>query len=152
MVERHNRRQRVIIWVGALALAAVTLACNAFAGRANMTLPVPPTALPTSGAVEPGGDGSTIAPTVTLPGSVPVPDGAAQLLILVDLNIRSGPGVQFRRVGFLLRGETVPVIGRDEPSGWWQIACPPTADGPECWVSGGSQYTRLEEPTPTATP
>lgn len=145
-------RDRLAILAGVLMLAAATLACNAFAGRQGSTLPPPPQAtatLPGEGSGLEGGPG--IAPTVTLPGSTPIPENLPAVRILVDLNIRSGPGVEFRRVGFLLRGDSVPVLDRDEVTGWWQIVCPATVDSPECWVSGGSQYTRLEEP-PAPTP
>ncbi|MEZ4518445.1 MAG: hypothetical protein R3C44_17045 [Chloroflexota bacterium] len=146
-------RERLIILFGvSLALAAM-LACNAFAGQTGPSLPPPPaTATVGTGSDAESGSGPGIAPTVTLPGSTPLPDNLPQVRILVDLNVRSGPGVQFRRAGFLLRGDAALVLGRDESSGWWQIVCPPTADSPECWVSGGSQYTRLEEPAQTPTP
>lgn len=145
--------QRLGILLGIGLLLAASLACNAFAGNSGSLLPPPPSASPTpEGPATEAGNGPSIAPTVTLPGTMVLPDNLPRVRILVDLNIRSGPGVQFQRAGFLLRGDSVPVIGRDEASGWWQIACPPAAESPECWVSGGSQYTRLEEPTPTAAP
>ena len=79
-----------------------------------------------------------------------------------DLNVRAGPGVGYERVGFLLRDETAVILGRDEASGWWKIACPPRAEGSECWVSGSAQYTQAQNagaaptaaapPTPTPAP
>lgn len=144
-------KERLVIWFGIAVLLATMLACNAFAGRAGSLLPPPPQITITAEGAAPE-SGSNIAPTVTLSGSPLIPDNLPQVRILVDLNIRSGPGVQFRRAGFLLRGDSAPVLGQDEASGWWQIICPPTADSPECWVSGGNQYTRLEESAPTPTP
>lgn len=143
----------MIILLAITLLGAASLACNAFAGRPDTLLPPPPTPTATveSGAPESGGVPG-IAPTVTLPGTTPIPDNLPRVRILVDLNIRNGPGVQFRRAGFLLAGETAPVLGRDETTGWWQIVCPAAAEGGECWVSGGSQYTRLEEPPATTEP
>jgi hypothetical protein len=86
-----------------------------------------------------------LAPTATLPGD-PSPQAAqGTLRILVDLNIRSGPGVQNDRVGFLRKNDLAIVLARDPNSGWWKIECPPQADGNECWVSGGAQFTRLEQ-------
>lgn len=136
---------RTVIGWGLLLLVLASLACNAFAGRTGSSLPPPPTPseLPAT-AVVPADDQPSLAPTVTLPPDSSPVEAQGTLRILVDLNIRSGPGVRFDRVGFLLRDERATVIGRDPDSGWWRIQCPPAADGPECWVSGGSQFTLLE--------
>jgi hypothetical protein len=136
-------RDRVIIGMALMVLLFAGLACNAFAGRVEPSLPPPPnpTAAPSPATPDeqPG-----LAPTATLPGE-PSPQAAqGTLRILVDLNIRSGPGVNNDRVGFLRKDDLATVLGRDPDSGWWQIVCPPEADGDVCWVSGGSQYTRLE--------
>jgi hypothetical protein len=48
-------------------------------------------------------------------------------------------------VGFLRQNDLATVLARDEQSGWWRIECPPQAEGTECWVSGGSQFTRPED-------
>lgn len=82
--------------------------------------------------------------------------------MLVDLNVRNGPGVQYDRVGFLLKGDSADIMGRDPESGWWKIVCPAEAEGEECWVSGGAQYTAVAKadgvpvaaipPTPTPIP
>jgi hypothetical protein len=153
-------RDRVIVWLGLALLIMVTLACNAFAGQVEPSLPpapqptVPggpgaPTPLPGSA---PGG----IAPTATLPGEATPATGGGTLRMLSDLNVRAGPGVEYERVGFLLRDETAAILGRDEPSGWWKIECPERAEGSECWVSGSAQYTRAENgaaaPTAAALP
>lgn len=134
---------RTIVWVGLLLLALTTLACNAFAGVAQPTLPPPPLVLAspaTTGATAAPG----VAPTATLPGEGATASGQGTLRVLVDLNVRAGPGVGYERVGFLLRDETAVIVGRDEASGWWKIACPPRAEGSECWVSGSAQYTQAE--------
>jgi len=136
-------RDRAIVWVGLLLLALTTLACNAFAGVAQPTLPPPPLVLP-SPATAGGTAAPGIAPTATLPGEGTTASGPGTLRVLVDLNVRAGPGVGYERVGFLLRDETAVIVGRDPASGWWKIACPPSAEGDECWVSGGEQYTRAE--------
>ena len=134
------QRYRMVWFVVALLLVT-SLACNAFAGEEPPGLLLPPpgqTAVPAT----PFGQ---MAPTVTLPGQTAVPtipasDGPT-VRLLVDLNIRSGPGVRYPRVGFLLGGDTAPIIGRHAESGWWRIQCPPLADGNSCWVSGGAQYS-----------
>lgn len=133
---------RAKVGVAILVLVFSSLACNAFAGRVD-TLPPPPnpTTIPVvSEPTSPPG----LAPTVTLPADAPLEEVQGTVRILVDLNIRSGPGVRFDRVGFLLKDARAAVLGRDVQSGWWRIECPADADSPECWVSGGSQFTLLE--------
>lgn len=135
-------RDRSVMWWAILVLLFSTIACNAFAGRTESLPPPPiPTALPAPGtpSSQPG-----LAPTATLPAEATPGEPQGSVRILVDLNIRSGPGVRFERVGFLLKDQRAVVIGRDEPSGWWRIECPPDAEGSICWVSGGSQFTLLE--------
>ena len=139
-----------------LALILTSLACNAFAGSLE-PLPPPPTMavdeIPAATTAEP-------AATVTLSALSPLSTG--KVTVLVDLNIRSGPGVKYDRVGFLLKDESVPVVGVHPDTGWWKIECPAIVSESECWVSGGEQYTRAEDvdsvveaeapPTPTPIP
>jgi hypothetical protein len=145
-------RDRTVLW-GMIIVAATMLACNAFAGQRDPLLPPPPSPAAGSATITSTTTGSTttaptslpgLAPTVTLPALATPAEGQRFVRVLVDLNIRAGPGVRFDRVGFLLRDERVRVLGRDPQSGWWRIECPPDADGTECWVSGGSQFTRPE--------
>ena len=136
-------KDRAVIGWAILLWMSLTLACNAFAGRTSSTLPPPPNPTATQSIIEPS-PLPGLAPTATLPGDPTPAPAQGTVRILVDLNIRSGPGVRFDRVGFLLRDARAAVLGRDEASGWWLIECPPAADGDECWVSGGSQFTLLE--------
>ena len=144
-------------------LFLVSLACNAFAGNAEPALELPPPLV----TAEPGATPvSGLAPTATLPSDAPVSStavpGSATVAILVDLNIRSGPGVVYDRIGFFTKGATVPALGRDPGSGWWLVQCPPHISAPQCWVSGGPQYTQPNNadgvpvapapPTPTPIP
>lgn len=168
-----SRRHSVLF--GFIALFIASLACNAFAPRdtePGLDLPPPSvsdlTSTPSDG--NPPVDG--LAPTATLPGNTPGAgsgdsggndDGSANVRVLVDLNVRRGPGVQYDRVGFLLQNETAPIIGFDPASGWWKIVCPPRIDEiTECWISGGGQYSQANNaqgvpiaavpPTPTPQP
>jgi hypothetical protein len=78
------------------------------------------------------------------------------------MNVRSGPGVVYSRVGGLPQGGQAAIVGRAAHVRWWKIVCPADAGGDECWISGGSQYTRAEHadgvplavapPTPTPRP
>lgn len=136
-------RQRPTIWF-VLGLLLVSLACNAFAGEPAPLLPPPP-GLTTTVPLTPPSTIPGLAPTVTLPATAvpldPLDPNTPQLRALVDLNIRSGPSVQYNRVGFLRQGQSARIIGRNADTGWWRIQCPPPADGEQCWVSGGAQYT-----------
>lgn len=157
--------RRTSILLGFLILMLASLACNAFAGgepEPGITLPPPAVTdvTTTPGAV----DG--LAPTITPPGATAVPNdpnGTPTVRVLVDLNIRTGPGVQYDRVDFLLANATAPIIGRDPSTGWWKIACPPNITSTnECWISGGAQYSQASNaqnvpvaavpPTPTPRP
>lgn len=163
-------RQRPVLFA-ILSLILASLACNAFAGGSSgvePSLELPPPAITgeagTPGAVNTPADG--LAPTATLPGGAadaPSDDGQPLVRVLVDLNVRSGPGVQYERVGFLLANESAPIIGRDPANSWWKITCPPrVTDVTECWISGGAQYSQATNadgvpvaavpPTPTPRP
>lgn len=59
----------------------------------------------------------------------------------IRLNLRTGPGIQYRIVGVLTTGEGVQVLQRAEK--WTQVRMP---DGKQGWIPGG----RLQaEPPPT---
>ncbi len=137
-------------------LILTSLACNAFAGERPPAFGPPPTAI----AEERVTVTSEMAATATLPsGGLGLP---AKVTMLVDLNVRNGPGVQYDRVGFLLEGDEVPITGVHQESGWWLIECPENIVGGQCWVSGGEQYTKADggehvasveaPPTPTPVP
>lgn len=156
----------------------IGLACNAFAGNVEPEQELPP---PTFEAtLTPGEQPATVegaAPTVTLPSGTAIAQETAvpplqgpYITTLVDLNVRTGPAVQYDRVGFLLQGESAPILGVNPATGWWKIQCPAALSGSECWISGGAQYasatnaenvavaaapptpTPPPSPTPTATP
>ena len=55
------------------------------------------------------------------------------------LNIRTGPGVQYRIVGVLATGDSVEVLSRTE--GWTQVRAPGGMDG---WIPEG--YLQAETP------
>ncbi|MCP4416240.1 MAG: hypothetical protein GY805_06440 [Chloroflexi bacterium] len=129
-------------------LFSATLACNAFAGDVEPALSVPPplVTIEDGTAVSAETPIANIAATATLPGGssgdgTAVANSNAYVTILVDLNIRSGPGVAYDRLGFFLKDSTAQVLGQDPASGWWLVACPSDVVGTQCWVSGGPQYT-----------
>ncbi len=136
-----NAKRPLLFFASILFL--VSLACNAFAGNTEPALELPPPLV----TAEPGATSvSGLAPTATLSSDAPVSStavpGSATVSILVDLNIRSGPGVAYDRIGFFTKGATVPALGRDPASGWWLVQCPPNISAAQCWISGGPQYTQ----------
>ena len=161
MLQKHPILAFIAIFI------LTSLACNAFAGGGGdepPALELPPPAVTLVGTAV-ADDG--LAPTATLPGDPPIETtapapGTATVNILVDLNIRSGPGVAFDRLGFFTKGATIPLLGQEAETGWWLVQCPPHIDAPQCWVSGGSQYTTPANddgvpevpspPTPTPAP
>jgi hypothetical protein len=155
------------IWFAVGLLILSSLACNAFAGEPEPALTLPPPPVGVTDVAPITNEEVVLAPTATLPGAVtdvPIVDAGGNPLLeaLVDVNIRTGPGVQYNRDGFLFAGETAQVVGQDPVSGWWKVACPSRSSGAECWVSGGTQYTKVTNgagvpvaavpPTPTPIP
>ena len=65
----------------------------------------------------------------------------------VTLNVRSGPGTEFDKVGSIPPGSAVEITGRNADSSWWQIRYP-TAAGGLAWVSSdyGTAYKVEEVP------
>lgn len=159
-------RKRTILFAFAVLILS-SLACNAFGGgvEPDAGLPPPPT-IETNTAASTETAPTEIAATATAPATLvtAVPGGGdAVVTTKLDLNVRSGPGVQYDRVSFLLQGESARVVGVDPASGWFKIECPSRTDnGDECWVSGGDQYVTPSNtggvpaaavpPTPTPEP
>lgn len=151
--ENHNALKLLVFMLG-----FVSLACNAFAGNLE-PFPEPPTTNPDP---SPSKTADLDSAATTAPTSSITDSGAAAVTMLVDLNVRSGPGVQYDRVGFLSEGSSVAVIGVDKQTNWWKIDCPASISVDQCWVAGGAQYVALENvqdvptviapPTPTTIP
>ena len=91
---------------------------NALGGQPPDT----PTATSTSGP-----------PTATIP-TIP------SLKTLTDLNVRSGPGLEYDLIGLLPSGTSAEIVGRSEDQQWWQIRFPPTPDGVG-WVSADPAFS-----------
>jgi uncharacterized protein YgiM (DUF1202 family) len=98
---------------------------------------------------------STVTPQI---GETPTPEPMAgapkeertaapvepQLTAVQNMNVRSGPGVQYLVVGYLPEGKRAIIIGRAPDVLWWKIECPADVTGDECWISGKEQYTQAE--------
>jgi len=54
-------------------------------------------------------------------------------------NCRQGPGTAYKIVGWLEKGDSAEILGRDEGRHWWYVENP-TREG-HCWVWAHSTYT-----------
>jgi hypothetical protein len=91
------------------------------------------------------------------PEATPTPEVVELSVNSATLNVRSGPGTAYARVGQIRRGETYTVVGRTEASDWWQV----TYNGKPAWVAadlvtvlGPTESVAMVEaaPPPTAAP
>ncbi len=94
----------------------------------------------------------TATPTVTpTPTATPVPvlhAGGRARVLAETLNVRSGPGTKFDRVGVLLQNQEVDILGGPEEADgyrWWQIR---TEEGISGWVAEGTGEVTWIEPLP----
>jgi len=75
---------------------------------------------------------------VTLTGDVtivPTPQpGAPTLTAAANLNIRSGPGIDYDKIGLILIGQSAEVVGIASNGEWWAIKIP-LAQGGRGWVT-----------------
>lgn len=134
---------------------------------ANTPTPtVPPTATSTrvlqTATPEGGPPDSTPTPAGSgsgepAPTSAPPSGGPSVTAGDSNVNVRSGPGVNFPRIGALAQGDSAPVIGRNADGSWWKI----TISNGEGWVAdsvvtaantGGVPVAEAPAPPPTNTP
>ncbi len=72
----------------------------------------------------------TVVPTVTpTPTATPIPFVVANMS---GINMRSGPGKAYNKVGVLPPGQALEIVGRNENSTWWLVAA---QDGMFAWIS-----------------
>jgi uncharacterized protein YgiM (DUF1202 family) len=83
------------------------------------------------------------------------PTDVKYVLAKQDINIRNGPGTNFKIVGGVFAGNTAQVTGfKSADDQWWRVVCP-VDSSTDCWVSAD---TALTEPAsapnlgPTSTP
>ncbi len=91
----------------------------------------------------------TLIRSVAVAGAVQSSEAAAQNEVLTNgsavvvadrLNVRSGPGTSYNRVGAVASGDVLAVTGQFNACSWLQIVTP---SGVEGWVSGSSEYVTL---------
>ena len=97
----------------------------------------------------------SLTPTETLTPTLGPPMATA----FQDANCRYGPGQVYEVIGYLLNGQSAPIVGRNAETTWWVIQ---RLDGyGTCWIwdgvvtlSGDTSNVPVVEqpPTPTPTP
>jgi uncharacterized protein YraI len=80
-----------------------------------------------------------------LPDSV-FPTDVDYVIARQEVPIYSGPGTQFRIIGYVTAGQIAKVTGVDRNGSWWRVLCPDNSTG-SCWVSASPDLT-----TPTGLP
>jgi hypothetical protein len=92
--------------------------------------------------------------TPPLPELTPIFTPETFALVEVNLNVRSGPGTQFEKIGLLVAGSKVTLRGRNSDGSWWQIVYP-SAPGGLGWIA--AEFTNSDHagtvpivPEPTA--
>ena len=98
-------------------------------------------------------------PTGTIPTVTGTPEGVTATVLLgqePQINVRSGPGTFYDKVGVVIPGQTVNVLGKSA-GGDWILIIYPGIPGNSGWVY--SPFLRLSpgevpivEPPPTSTP
>jgi TolB protein len=101
--------------------------------------------VPSPTPIPPPSPTPTPTPLLLLPSlftPTPAPTAATPLaeVIVVGLNLRQGPGVNYPVIGSAYAGDKFKVIGLD-PSGEWLQVVVENSDA--AWVSAGSTYVRL---------
>jgi len=98
-------------------------------------------------------------PTVAIPTVTGTPEGVTATVNLdqeESINVRTGPGVFYEKIGVLLPGQKAPVLGRTAGGDWILITYPggPNNQGwvysPVVYISPGE--VPIVEPPPTLTP
>lgn len=118
---RTKERPEATASVGTGAVRTPTTATTGHAEPSAPTSPPPPSPTPTA------------PPTAT-----PLPDAVVSV---EALNLRTGPGTAFERVGLLREGEVLEVVARSEAGDWLVVT---TTEGVEGWVS--ASYVTLGIP------
>lgn len=81
-------------------------------------------------------------------GLFPVqPTSVRYIQAQANVNIRSGPGTSFQRIGFLAEGQMAGVTGLSQHGSWWRVYCPAGDLIGNCFVSSDPELT-----VPTGTP
>jgi uncharacterized protein YraI len=80
-------------------------------------------------------------PVVTPVDTNAYPTDVKFVMAQQDVRLRTGPGTQFRVIGFIAEGQTAKVTGVSADRNWWRVICPDNSVG-SCWVSAARNLTR----------
>jgi len=79
------------------------------------------------------------APPTATPAPEPTPTPIPTAIVTADaLNLRSGPGTEYDRMGLVRLGDELKVVGRNEAGDWIAVVAP---GGINAWVA--VEYTKL---------
>jgi hypothetical protein len=95
----------------------------------EMPTEIPPTITPN---VPPTATPEPASPTPEVPTAIPTPEKATFSVASTTVNVRSGPGTSYPRVGQLSAGQTFEITGKNPAGDWWQF----TFNGQPAWVVG----------------
>jgi hypothetical protein len=76
------------------------------------------------------------------------PTEVRAIRVLQNVNVRSGPGTQYERLGRYTEGQVVDVFGTNAAGSWWNVRCLDGSVG-DCWVTGATDTTQPTAPPPT---
>jgi len=97
------------------------------------------TSLTPTAEITPTG-GTTVTTTTGQVGGIPFSETDTKTLTTKGtLNIRSGPAVTYRIVGFVRRGKTLNVTGVSTDKRWWRVQCL-TDTTAACWVIADARF------------
>ncbi len=75
-----------------------------------------------------------VPPATPTPVATPTPTAAPYPMLVTNetINLRSGPGTVYSKVGETKPGKTYRIIGKNKDGSWWEIAIP---GGKKAWIS-----------------
>ena len=88
-----------------------------------------PVAPPPATLAPPSPEPPTAAPSPTAP---PTPEPATLTVSNTTVNVRSGPGTNYARIGQVSRGQSFTITGKNASGDWWQFEY----NGQSAWVFG----------------
>jgi uncharacterized protein YgiM (DUF1202 family) len=118
----------IVVGAGLVLILLIALIVN-FSNRGTESGQAPEPIATVTGVVTVAPPEPTIVP--------PTPEtGAPTVTAMGIVNVRSGPGVNYPRIGLLIDGQTANAIGRSADSAWWVIELPNyVAPDGRGWVS-----------------
>ncbi|HET7090406.1 MAG TPA: LysM peptidoglycan-binding domain-containing protein [Anaerolineae bacterium] len=74
-----------------------------------------------------------------------LPTDVQYVLALSNVNMRTGPGLEFAVIGKVYAGQIAGVTGVSGNGQWWRVICPDNTVG-NCWVSADPSLTQPTTP------